>query len=71
MILSVRFIASVAFVTEAVDSLVRWHEYVAAPAHVLAIDGPAAVISYRRNVLASHFYLLEAASNVKSLTYVK
>ena len=65
-----RLIAAVAFITKAVEGFVRRHKYISSPADILAINRPAAVVSYCGYVLASHLDLLETSSHIKCLTYV-
>ena len=60
-------VAAVSFVAEAVDGLVGLDEYVAAPADILAVDRPAAVLAHSRYVLACNLDFSQTAANVKSL----
>ncbi len=62
-------VAAVSLVTEAVQSLVARHENVSTPADVLAVDGPAAVLSDGRYVLACDLDLSQATANVERLSY--
>ena len=66
-----RRITTVTLIAEAVKGLVRRHKNVAAPANILAVDCPAAVVSHRWYVLAGHLDLLQAASHIERLTFGK
>jgi hypothetical protein len=48
--------------------LVGLNEYVATPAEILAIYGPAAVVSHGRYIVSSNFDLSKTTTHVKCLT---